>query len=147
MKQQAKPDRWCAGYINGVFDLAAAESEWIGCSSITAMVYAKENWVEAFSKAYRIKDRFLPVASPESFRQTLMQWLGSADQNRIDQVVSLTEAQFGPAEAVLRAADERAMRNALSGSERGFGAYYFTEDVVFVAFSDCVLALIMGNNE
>ena len=48
---------------------------------------------------------------------------------------------------MLRAADESALCGDLSGSEHGFGAYWFTEDVFFVAFETQTLVFLMGNND
>ena len=57
------------------------------------------------------------------------------------------EYELGAAKRVLRAEDERTLLDALSASEGGFGAYFFTEDVFFVEFAEYTLAFVMGNNE
>ena len=147
MARTKRPEASLRGYLNGVAELASACSEWIGYSSITVCVYAPEEFPERFRKEYRIRKPVAPVESSETFKQTLVQWLGATSYRLCDHVVGIFEYELGKAKRVLRAADEKSLIDDLSGSERGFGAYYFTEDVFFVEFPEHTIVFIMGNNE
>ena len=110
-------------------------------------VYPPEDYWERFQKDYRIRKPVTLVESPETFKQTLVQWLGATPYHLCDHVVGIIEYELGKAKRVLRAEDEKSLIDDLSGSERGFGAYYFTEDVFFVEFPEHTVVFIMGNNE
>lgn len=135
------------GFLNGVTALASLCSEWVGRSDVSVAVYAKADFPDRFVRDYRIRTPLTLTESPETFKQTLVQWFGATPYRLTDHVVGLFEYELGKAEHVYRAADERALLNDLSGAERGFGAYFFTEDVFFVAFSEHTLVFLLGNNE
>ena len=136
------------GYLNGVTELASACSEWIGRSTVSVAVYAREACLERFLKDFRIRKPVTLVESRETFRQTLVQWLGATPYRLCDHVVGIFEYELGRAQRVLRAADEKALTDELSACEHGgFGAYYFTEDVFFVEFEERIVVFLMGNNE
>ena len=135
------------GFLNGVAALASLCSEWIGRSDVSVALYAKADFPDRFVKDYRIRRPLTLTASPETFKQTLVQWFGATPYRLTDHVVDLFEYELGKAQQVYRAADERTLLDDLSGSECGFGAYFFTEDVFFVAFAEHMLVFLMGSNE
>ena len=136
------------GYLNGVTELASACSEWIGRSTVSVAVYAREAFLERFLKDFRIRKPVTLVESRETFRQTLVQWLGATPYRLCDHVVGIFEYELGKAKRVLRASDEKALIDDLSACEHGgYGAYYFTEDAFAVEFEDYTLVFLMGNNE
>ena len=147
MARTKRPEASLRGYLNGVADLAVACSEWIGYSSISVCIYAPVEFPQQFQKDYRIRKPIALVESPESFKQTMVQWLGATSFRLSDHVVGIFEYELGKAKRILRAEDEKSLIDDLSGSERGFGAYYFTEDVFFVEFPEHTVVFIMGNNE
>ena len=62
-------------------------------------------------------------------------------------VIDRVTSRLGEPIQVYRAADEKKLIDRLSSCNGGIGAYYFTEDVFFVAFQTHVLAFLMGNFE
>ena len=147
MAAHQRSDASLRGYLNGILALASLCSEWIGRSDAGVYVYAADEFPQRFLKEQRIKTPLVLRESGETFRQTLVQWLGATDFRLCDRVVALFEYELGAAKRVLRAEDERTLLDALSASEGGFGAYFFTEDVFFVEFAEYTLAFVMGNNE
>ena len=140
------PDTPLSEYLNGILDLACAQSEWIGRSEIAVSAYPADGWEKAFCRHYRVKD-FTPVMQEQTFYQTLVQWLGGAAPKLTKNVTELFVHRLGKPLAVYRAADEKQLIDKLSSCNGGAGAFYFTEDVFFVAFQTHVLAFIMGNFE
>lgn len=136
------------GYLNGITELASLCSEWVGRSTVSVGVYPPEDYWERFQKDYRIRKPVTLVESSETFKQTLVQWLGATPYHLCDHVVGIIEYELGKAKRVLRASDEETLNDELSACEHGgFGAYYFTEDVFFVEFEEYALVFLMGNNE
>ena len=148
MARRKRPETSLRGYLNGITELASACSEWIGRSTVSVCVYLPEEFPERFQKDFRLRKPVTLVESPESFKQTIVQWFGATPYRLCDHVVGIIEYELGKVKRVLRAADEQALLNDLSAGEHGgYGAYYFTEDVFFVAFETHVLAFLMGNFE
>ena len=148
MARSKRSEASLRGYLNGITELASQCSEWVGRSTVSVDVYTPEDFLERFRKNYRIRKPVTPVESPETFKQTLVQWLGATPYRLCDHVVGIIEYELGKAKRVLRAADEKTLIDELSACEHsGFGAYYFTEDVFFVEFEDYMLVFLMGNNE
>ena len=126
-------DTRLSSYLNGILDLASAVSEWIGYSNAGVSAYTKDGWEEAFRRHYHIKQ--------------LVQWLGSTSFGLVKHTVDCITHKLGEPLAVYRAENEQALIDRLSCCNGHIGAYYFTEDVFFVAFETHVLAFIMGNWE
>ena len=148
MARRKRPEASLRGYLNGVTELASLCSEWIGRSTVSVSVHAAETFPEAFLKDYRIRRSITFVESPETFKQTLVQWLGATPYHLCDHVVGIFEYELGKAKRVLRASDEKALIDDLSACEHGgYGAFYFTEDAFAVEFEDYTLVFLMGNNE
>lgn len=131
-------------YLNGILDLACSLSKWIGYSSAGVSAYTKEGWEDAFRRHYHVRD-FTPVSVEETLYQNLVQWLGSTSFGLAKNVIDCITNRLGEPLRVYRAADEKALIDKLSSCNGGAGAYYFTEDVFFVAFETHVLAFLMGN--
>ena len=139
-------DTRLSSYLNGILDLACSLSKWIGYSSAGVSAYTSDEWEKAFCRHYHVRN-FTPVPAEETFYQTLVQWLGSTSFDLTKNVIGCITHRLGEPTAVYRAADEKALIDKLSSCSGGVGAYYFTEDVFFVAFETHVLAFIMGNFE
>jgi len=135
-------DKPLSATLNGLLDRAAETSDRLGRSDTAVFAYDPKDWQKSFCRQYRVK-RFTPVSAEETFSEALADWFGSAAADLSDAIVSL----LGEPRAVYRAENEPALLDALSGSERGFGAFYFTEGAFFVAFETRVLAFLMGNFE
>lgn len=146
MAHGKRTDASLRGYLNGVVALAARCAKQAGRSDISVDVYAADAFPRAFLKSYRIRKEVVLRETGETFSQALSQWLGEGDPV-VTHVTELFEYELGKAKRVLRAADESALCGDLSGSEHGFGAYWFTEDVFFVAFETQTLVFLMGNND
>ena len=130
-----------AEFASAVLTEAMRRSEQIGRSDIGVYVYPADGWTRAFRRAFHIRS-FHPAETGETLLASLSDWLGTEPA---EQAATALSDRFGAPVAVLRAENEPALLRALSSSERGFGAFYTTEDVFFAAFDDCVLAFIMGN--
>ncbi len=139
-------DTKLSSYLNGILDLASALSEWIGYSNAGVSAYTKDGWEEAFRRHYHIKS-LTPVPVEETMYQTLVQWLGSTSFGLTKHVTDCITHKLGEPLAVYRAQEEQALIDRLSCCNGHIGAYYFTEDVFFVAFETHVLAFLMGNWE
>lgn len=137
-------DTQLSEYLNGLLEIAGDCSEWLGRSEIGVSAYTADGWEKAFCRHYRIKS-FTPVPQKETFYQTLVRWLGGGAPKLSKAVTERITARLGEPVAVYRAADEDALLKALSSSEGGMDAFYFTEDAFFVAFRTHVLAFLMGN--
>ncbi len=135
-----------SSYLNGIMDLSSALSEWIGRSNAGVSAYTKDGWEDAFCRHYHIK-QFTPVPVPETFYQTLVQWLGSTSFGLTKHVIDCITYKLGEPLAVYRAENEETLIDRLSSCNGHIGAYYCTEDVFFVEFKTHVLAFIMGNWE
>ncbi len=139
-------DTRLSSYLNGVTELACTFSKWIGYSTVGVSAYTKDGWEEAFRRHYHIK-QFTAVPVQETFYQSLVQWYGSSPIGITKKVTDLIKYRLGEPLAVYRAENEQALIDRLSSCNGHIGAYYFTEDVFFVAFETHVLAFIMGNWE
>jgi hypothetical protein len=135
-----------SSYLNGIMDLACMYSTWIGYSTAGVSAYTSDEWEKAFCRHYHVRD-FTPVLIQETFYQSLVRWLGASELQTTKKVTELFIRRLGEPIAVYRAADEKKLIDKLSSCNGGIGAYYFTEDVFFVAFRTHVLAFIMGNFE
>lgn len=135
------------GYLNGVIALASVCSDRVGRSDVVTVLYARADFPDAFQKDYRLRTPLVLSESSETFKQTLVQWLGRTEWKLTDKVIALVERELGPAQRVLRAENAGALLDDLSASERGFGAFYITEDAFFVAFPEHVLVFLLGNFE
>lgn len=147
MRSQKRPDRTLSAYINGILALASVCSAGTGRSDVTVSVYAAAHFPDAFRTEWRLKSAPVPIDAAQTFSEALGAWLGPGDRNLTERVVALFERELGPAQRVFRAGNADALLCDLSASERGFGAFYTTEDAFFVAFSEYTAAFLMGNFE
>ena len=147
MRSQKRPDRTLSAYLNGILALASVCSAGTGRSDVTVSVYAAAGFPDAFRADFRLRSAPVPNDAAQTFSEALGAWLGPGDRNLTERVVALFERELGPAQRVFRAGNEDALLRDLSSSERGFGAFYTTEDAFFVAFSEYTAAFLMGNFE
>ena len=128
--------------LNDLLEGFAERSDRIGKSCAGVSAYGAENWEKSFCRHYHVR-RFRLVPAEETFSESLSDWLGNVGPEAAEAITDL----LGEPIAVLRAADEKKLLDRLSSCNGRIGAYYFTEDVFFVAFQTHVLAFLMGNFE
>lgn len=133
-------DQALSAQLNDLLDCAVKMSDRIGRSDAAVFAYTAKDWQKSFRRQHRVRS-FTPVPAEETFPQALSEWLGNTGYETAKAIQSL----LGDPSGVYRAENEPALLAALSGSERGFGAFYTTEDAFFAVFETHVLAFLMGN--
>ena len=135
-------------YIRGLSHMLYSCCPGIGCSGLEIGCYESSRFAAEFSEDFDFAPgvfRLVPTEEPLS--QILTGWLGEPDEKKANEYLWLIRCKLGKPLQTYRAADEKAIIDRMSGSEDGFGPFFFMEDICFAKFEKATVCFMMGNNE
>ena len=129
--------RYDTGFLNGLFALASSTSTYIGRDDVTVYLFPKEDTVEEFRTAFKLRVNVEKEPVEGDLKSVLGEWYGTEGNDRriTEKLVETIEYCYGTPEAIYSVKNYEKVTDRLEG-RKGLAPYYF-----FTAF------FIMGNNE
>ena len=136
-------------YLDGMFAAASSASEWIGVSDVCAYILYQENFLMEFCSLFHLKYSDYAIEETDStLKEELSRWLnGDGKSRRLMEAIDFhLMRRAGKPGKISRFTDEKKAIDKLSGT-KGYGPYFFIEDLFFVSYKGFTLAFFMGNDE
>ena len=136
-------------YLDGMLETASSASNWIGISDACAYILYQENFLMEFSSLFHLKYSELEIEETDtSLKEELTQWFnGDGSSKRLMGGIEFhLMRRAGVCRKIYRFKDEKTVFDQLSG-RKGYGPFFFIEDLFFASFDGFTLAFFMGNDE
>ena len=121
---------YLSGYIDGLVNMASSLSKKIGLSYICGYCFKKDNFHSEFSKEFRIKNFNLESSNKDYLNIYL-------EDNIIDILNYWIKIRLGDV-INYYTIDNLNIKNTL---------FYIVDDIIILEYNDCMVCLIIGNNE
>lgn len=130
-------------YVEGLANMASFN---IGCSFMKADCYELNNYIEAFSKDYKISKDIIKLNEEKTKIEDFFKEVLNLDKKQTETFTYWLQKEAGPCKKIFIAENNK-LYDKLSGYNKGISGFYFVEDVYFIEFEKMVIVFIIGNNE
>lgn len=140
--------RYDIGFLNGLFALASSASTYIGRDDVTVYLFPKEDTVEEFRTAFKLRVTVEKEPVAGDLKSVLGEWYGTEGNDRriTQKLVETIEYCYGTPEAIYSVKNYEKVTDRLEG-RKGYAPYFFVSDFFFADFKQFAAFFIMGNNE
>mgnify|MGYP006988880900 CR=1 FL=1 len=149
MMQEEMAKANITGFMNGVISTGQAMSDNMGPSSLAISVSLSDRYLQDFARDTEAKEIPAVVETEATLAQELGAIFDGYDTEPVigARVADLLERVAGENPKIVRFADEAQIKEAASGYSKGWGPFYFMEDMFFVVFEDLTILIMLGNDE
>lgn len=130
-------------YVEGLVNMASFN---IGCSFMKADCYKLDNYIDAFSKDYRISKDIIILKEEKDDIDNFFKEVLNLDKKQTETLTYWLQREAGICNKIY-IADNNELYDKLSGYNKGISGFYFVEDVYFIEFENMAVVFIIGNNE
>ena len=130
-------------YVSGLVNMASFN---IGASYMQADCFKLNNYLDAFSKKYKISKDIINLKEEKISIEELFKEILNLDKNQTNNFIYWLETETGKCNKIYTIENSE-FYDKLSGEYNGISGFYFVEEAYFIEFDKMFICFMIGNNE
>ena len=127
-------------YVSGLVHMASFH---MGPSYMEADCMSKGNYIDTFSKRYKVKKENIVLDKVEITIEKLFEEIFQIEKRALDNFIYWLEKECGRCIQIYISNNEE----LISSLSKGYGPFFFLESIYFIEFEKMVVCFMIGNDE